>query len=203
MATVIIVPGNGCIPVQKCNWYGWLHKELQKKGVTSVLRDMPDPNEAKEKIWLPFMRKMGADEKACIVGHSSGAEAAMRLLETDKIAGVCLVAACHTDLGEASEAVSGYYNRPWQWEKMKANVGWVSQFLDEKDCFIPAEEGLHVHENLNTVRFAPYLAQHASFRTVPRSWRFFPGKDSSCCITAEHCGHAKELGDCFIMRRGL
>jgi hypothetical protein len=50
---------------------------------------------------------------AAQVGHSSGAEAAMRYAETRRVAGLVLVAACHTDLGLQSEAVSGYYSRPW------------------------------------------------------------------------------------------
>ncbi|CAF4263312.1 unnamed protein product, partial [Adineta steineri] len=38
------------------------------------------------------------DEKTILIGHSSGCEAIMRLLEKDKVRGVILVAACHTDL---------------------------------------------------------------------------------------------------------
>ena len=54
-----------------------------------------------------------ADENSIIVGHSSGAEAAMRYCEEHKVRGIVLVAACHTDLGHPSEAISGYYNRAW------------------------------------------------------------------------------------------
>ena len=40
---------------------------------------MPDPNVARESIWLPFIRDvLKADERTIVVGHSSGAEAAMR-----------------------------------------------------------------------------------------------------------------------------
>ena len=47
-----------------------------------AMEDMPDPYEAKESIWLPFMRDvLKADESSIIVGHSSGAEAAMRYAE--------------------------------------------------------------------------------------------------------------------------
>jgi predicted alpha/beta hydrolase family esterase len=177
MATsVIIVPGNGCTPVRACNWYGWLHKKLQEAGHKAVLRDMPDPYEAKEKIWLPFMREMGADENAVIVGHSSGAEAAMRLIETDRVRGVCLVAACHTDLGIASETVSGYYSRPWQWERMRANAGWVSQFLDERDCFIPAEEGRHVAESLGTELIVASRGDHFMVPEFPELLDHLLGK---------------------------
>jgi predicted alpha/beta hydrolase family esterase len=50
--------------------------------VCVAMEDMPDPYEAKQSIWLPFMRDvLKADESSIIVGHSSGAEAAMRYAE--------------------------------------------------------------------------------------------------------------------------
>ena len=105
---------------------------------------------AREKIWLPFIEgTLGADENTIIVGHSSGAVAAMRLLEKIPLKGIVLVAACHTDLGEPSEAAAGYYNRPWNWEEMKKNVGTagISQFHSDDDPFIPLSEARHVAEN--------------------------------------------------------
>ena len=43
---------------------------------------MPDPYVARCSIWLPFIQnELKADENTVIVGHSSGAIAAMRLLE--------------------------------------------------------------------------------------------------------------------------
>jgi len=66
-------------------------------------QNMPDPVYAREHIWHKFIREsLRCDEHTIIIGHSSGAEAAMRLLETDKLRGVVLVSACHTDLGTCS-----------------------------------------------------------------------------------------------------
>ena len=33
---------------------------------------------ARESVWLPFMEEMGCDEETVIIGHSSGAAAALR-----------------------------------------------------------------------------------------------------------------------------
>lgn len=55
-------------------------------GVKSILKNMPDPVVARESVWLPFMEKeMGCDADTVIVGHSSGAEAAMRYTELHKV----------------------------------------------------------------------------------------------------------------------
>ena len=71
---------------------------------------MPDPIEAKSSVWLPFIKdELEVDEYTLVIGHSSGAVAAMRLLETTKLLGLILISACHTDLGKPSEASSGYY----------------------------------------------------------------------------------------------
>lgn len=114
---IVIVPGMGCVPVRECNWYAWLQDALEKETSNRfevILQDMPDPHAARESQWLPFIRNtLKVDEKTILVGHSSGCEAIMRLAEKEKIRGMILVAACHTDLGSETERESEYYNRPW------------------------------------------------------------------------------------------
>ncbi len=64
---------------------------------------------------MPFLQQQCAcDANTIVVGHSSGAVACMRLLESTRLRGAVLVSACHTDLGLASERAAGYYSRPWQ-----------------------------------------------------------------------------------------
>ena len=51
-----------------------------------VLRNMPDPIEAKRSIWLKFMsEELGIGPNDIIVGHSSGAVAAIRYAETTQV----------------------------------------------------------------------------------------------------------------------
>lgn len=90
---VAIIPGNGAGDVFHANWYGWAHKQINKmENVSCGLRNMPDPITAKESIWIPFMREeMECDENTVIIGHSSGAEAAMRFAEKYKVKGIILV----------------------------------------------------------------------------------------------------------------
>lgn len=74
----------------------------------------------------------------------------MRYAEKNKIYGSVLVGACHTDLDDEDEKKSGYYNRPWQWDKIKANQKWIVQFHSTNDPYIPVEEARYVHKKLNT-----------------------------------------------------
>ena len=149
----IIVPGCGCSPVYSANWYKWMKEELVESNVFSevLLEDMPDPVHAKEKIWVPFiLNKLKADANTVMIGHSSGAVAAMRLLEKNTLKGCVLVSACHTDLGSESERLAGYYNRAWDWESIKSNTEWILQYHSTDDPFIPMAEADHVASNLSS-----------------------------------------------------
>ena len=151
----VIVPGNGCTGrVADANWYGWLENELKSESQFREVvlpETMPDPVGAKESVWVPFMRetlKVGAD--TVVVGHSSGAVAAMRLAEETPVAALVLVSACHTDLGDPGERAAGYYARPWRWDAIRANAGRIVQFHSDNDPFIPDSEARHVAENLQS-----------------------------------------------------
>jgi predicted alpha/beta hydrolase family esterase len=75
--------------------------------------DMPDPVEARSSIWLPYIQDvLNVDENTILVGHSSGAVAAMRYAETHKLGGSVLVGTYYTDLGYKDEKAAGYFDTP-------------------------------------------------------------------------------------------
>lgn len=41
--------------------------------------------------------------------------------------GLVLVCAYTSDLGDETERLSGYFTRPWQWDKIKQNAGFIVQ----------------------------------------------------------------------------
>lgn len=119
-------------------------------GVEVIAAEFPDPQLARMKYWLPHIKKLGADENTILVGHSSGAVAAMRYAEENKILGSVLVGVAYTDLGEKSERLSGYFDKPWQWDKIRNNQRWVLEFSSTDDPYIPIEEARFVHDKLQT-----------------------------------------------------
>ncbi|KAG8466148.1 hypothetical protein KFE25_001904 [Diacronema lutheri] len=150
---VAVLPGNGCVEVRRSNWYGWLARELTAAGIEVALVDMPDPHGASERLWIETCRgALACDARTVVVGHSSGAVCAMRLAETTRLGGLCLVGAYHTDLGHESERAAGYFSRPWQWDAIRANVAprpfGIVQFGAADDCFLPLEEQEHVATSL-------------------------------------------------------
>ena len=145
----ILIPGNGGGTPQD-NWFPYLERELPKIGVMVINKQFPDSVLAREEFWLPFIKKIGADENTILIGHSSGAIAALRFAEKNKIFGSVLVGAYYTDLGNENEKKSGYFNSPWDWKSIKNNQSWIIQFASIDDPLIPIEEPRLLHKNLHT-----------------------------------------------------
>ena len=149
MLKVIFIPGNGG-GSPKDNWFPYLKAELEKLRINVVDTEFPDSDLARESYWIPFLHHLEADEQTVLVGHSSGAIAAMRFAETHPLLGSVLVGTYHTDLGFPKEKLSGYFDRPWNWNAIIQNQKWIMQFASVDDPWIPIEEARYVHEKLRT-----------------------------------------------------
>jgi predicted alpha/beta hydrolase family esterase len=153
---VIILPGNGCTNILRSNWYGWLKTTLESQNIECVAENMPDPYGAKRNVWIPFIHdQLKADTDTILVGHSSGAQAALRYAEEYPVKGIILVSATYTDLGDSGERASGYYpqnsdttNR-YNFEAMRANCSHWKQFHSDDDCFIPLHEAERIRDGLD------------------------------------------------------
>jgi len=62
--------------------------------------------------------------------------------------GLVLVSAYTTDQGDDLEARSGYFNRPWLWDRIKSNVGFCIQLGSTDDPFLPWSEQQEVADGL-------------------------------------------------------
>ena len=143
----ILIPGNGG-PTPQDNWFPYLEQELPKLDIKVINVQFPDPILARQEFWLPFIEQLGADANTILIGHSSGAVAAMRYAETHKILGSVLVGACYTDLGVEDEKASGYYDQPWAWDKIKNNQQWIALFASVDDPFIDIAEPRFLQQQL-------------------------------------------------------
>uniref|UniRef100_A0A2K6K1K2 RB binding protein 9, serine hydrolase n=1 Tax=Rhinopithecus bieti TaxID=61621 RepID=A0A2K6K1K2_RHIBE len=70
--------------------------------------------------------------------------------ETHRVYAIVLVSAYTSDLGDENERASGYFTRPWQWEKIKANCPYIVQFGSTDDPFLPWKEQEEVADRLET-----------------------------------------------------
>jgi predicted alpha/beta hydrolase family esterase len=147
---VIFIHGNSN-STPKDHWFPYLKKELEKLGLLVIARQFPDADLARASYWLPFLKnELKADADTILVGHSSGALAAMRYAEKNKILGSVLVGAMHTDLGIEKEKVSGYFDKPWDWKAIDHNQQWIVQCASTDDPFIPIAEPRFVQQQLDS-----------------------------------------------------
>lgn len=150
MIRAILIHGNGGGKPTD-NWFPYLKTELEKLGIKVEAPQFPDADLARASYWIPFLKDvLKTDEQTIIIGHSSGAIAAMKFAEQNRLLGSVLVGTYHTDLGLETEKLSGYFDSPWDWEAIKKNQQWIIQFADTSDPWIPIEEARYVHEKLNT-----------------------------------------------------
>lgn len=134
-------------------WAGWLKIELEKLGFETFFETMPDSILARAEYWLPFLKdhvKVG--EQDVVIGYSSGATAAMRYAEDNKILGSILVSPCYTDTGDELEKQSGYYDKPWQWGKIKSNQKKIALLWGDDDPYITQDEFAFIVKQLDPVR---------------------------------------------------
>lgn len=157
LPTVIICPGNGCTNIRRSNWYGHVHDELTRLGIPCICEDFPDPNRARRDKWIPFIRSKAKETDVILVGHSSGAQAALRYTEQYPVVGAILVAATYSDLGDAGERASGYYpqkisngeeTNAYDFKAMKENCAIWYQFHSDDDPFIPLYEAEKIRDGL-------------------------------------------------------
>jgi len=130
-------------------WAPWLKQELEKQGFEIFFETFPDSIIARAEYWLPFLKEhIKAGENDVIVGWSSGAVAALRYAEENKIRGSVLVAPCYTDLGDELEKQSGYFKKSWNWESIKANQKSIALVHSDNDPFVPQDQFVFITEKL-------------------------------------------------------
>jgi predicted alpha/beta hydrolase family esterase len=151
-ARAILIHGNGGSTAADI-WLPWVERSLVALGIDVINVTFPDNVKARAQYWLPFIDELGADEQTILIGHSSGAVAAMRYAETHRLLGSVLVGVCHTDLGDAFEAASGYYRQPWQWQKIRNHQEWVAIYSSSDDPHIPIAEPRFVAAQLRCSYF--------------------------------------------------
>lgn len=164
---IIYIHGNGAMH-WNFGFASWLKKELDTSGFETFFETFPDSIIARSEYWLPFIKEhVKASENDVIVGWSSGAVAAMRYAESNKIRGSILISPSYTDLGDDLEKQSGYFDKPWNWENIKNNQEKIALFYGDNDPYIPQEQFKFIENKLNPkavkVANGKHFIEHTDF----------------------------------------
>lgn len=134
-------------------WYPWLKRELEEKGFTGDIPDMPDRDHPKMIPWVDKLNETvgEADEDCYFVGHSIGCITILRYIETlqkgQKVGGAVLVAGFTTTLGYSE--FNSFYSNPIDYEKIKSRCMGVVAIHSDNDPFVPINYGDIFKEKLN------------------------------------------------------
>jgi uncharacterized protein len=154
-------------------WGPWAKVELEKSGFETYFEAIPDSTIASAEALLPFLRdtvRVGKND--VIIGWSSGATAAMRYAEDNKILGSILFAPSYTDLGMESEKKSGYFTKPWQWEKIKHNQEKIALLYGDEDTEIPQADFEFIAQKLSPSVIKIHKAGHFIGQEFPEFLRY-------------------------------
>ncbi|KAG2172021.1 hypothetical protein INT43_001498 [Umbelopsis isabellina] len=155
----VIAPGNYSKQPEIENWYPSVARKLRHTTKENgerlfsevVLRQFPDWKIGRESKWMPFLENvLEVGEDDIIIGHSTGSIAAMRWAEKHKIRGIVLVSAYHSDLGEPTEKEAEYFDRPWDFEAIRNNAGFIIQYSSPSDKLVPIAEQRYVSEQMQS-----------------------------------------------------
>lgn len=173
---VIFIHGNDSMRWSH-HWAPELKEALSKFNVESIFETFPDSILARRKYWIPFLKDyLKADKDTVLIGHSSGAVCAMRFAEESKIYGSVLISPCYTDTGDEMEKQSGWYDDPWQWEKIKKNQNFIGLFYSKDDPYIPQEEFMHIKEKLSPETFEFNDRGHFMTKSFPELVKYTKGR---------------------------
>ncbi len=137
-------------------------------GIECLTPDLPDNKLARKKYWFPYFTevlKLGPDD--IVIGASSGALAILKYAEDHQIGASILVGTYYTDLGYEDERLSGYFDTPWDWGKIKSNQKWTAIFASTDDPYIPISEPRFICDQLGSEYFEFTDRGHFSSREEP------------------------------------
>ncbi|MEK7622073.1 MAG: alpha/beta hydrolase [Patescibacteria group bacterium] len=139
-----IIHGWGGDPEE--GWFPWLKRELEKNGFVVKVPAMPDTDNPKIGIWVPYLANLigKPDEETFLIGHSIGCQTILRYLESlplgTKIDSVVLVAGwVHRLDGDLSPAelmiAKPWIETPLDLAKVKRGAKHFTAIFSDNDEF--------------------------------------------------------------------
>lgn len=149
MKKVIIIHGWGGDP--QGNWFPWIKKELESKGIKVEIPAMPNTDAPDIEHWVGQLAKsVNPNDENYLIGHSMGVQAVLRyvekLPENVKVGGILLVSGFITSLSDVIMAnpEDAVIAKPWletpiDLEKVRAKVPKIISMVSDNDPYIPED----------------------------------------------------------------
>ncbi len=156
MKKVFLIHGFEGLP--NGGWRPWLLGELaREKKIYGCALPMPTPYEPKVSEWVAEINRVSfpKEDSVVLVGHSLGATAVLRYLETlppqISIAGAVLVSGPLENLPgvENSKNMQSFFEQPFEFEKIKASCKKFAVIHGANDNVVPFSHAEKLAKHLN------------------------------------------------------
>lgn len=170
MKNALILHGTGNDSTR--NWLPWLKKELERRGYTVWVPDLPHADKPNITTYNRFIfPKWKLNEDSILIGHSSGAVAILGILEqlpeTIQVDKAILVAGFTDDLN--SDSLKEMFVKPFDYSKIKTRAKKFIFFQFDNDPYVPVWHGEKLQNFLGGELV--FMKDQAHFSTTT-----FPGK---------------------------
>lgn len=149
MKTAIIL--HGTLGSPQGNWFQWLKKELESRGLTVWLPELPNASQPSLNAWAKFVQKecpFIINKDTLIVGHSSGAILALVIAQKnmEPIGGIVAVSVFH-DNSLKWEPNNELFDVNFEWDTIHANTKKLLFVHSDNDPYVPLEQARFVANN--------------------------------------------------------
>jgi uncharacterized protein len=149
-------------------WYPGAARDLEARGYTVTIPNMPETEEPRLKMWLPHLRSIvgdGPTDELVLIGHSLGTVTIMRYLESlpdeVQIGKVILVAGFTDQLG--FRELENFFETPLDYAKIKrAPKNGFVVIQSDNDPYISAQYGERLKQELDAKLIIKHGANHMS-----------------------------------------
>lgn len=133
------------------NWFQWLKKELEQKGLTVWLPQLPQAEQPSLRKWQRFIKEQcpfPINEETLIVGHSSGAILALVLAENnmEKIGAIVDVSVFH-DNSLQWQPNEKLFDVQFDWTAVREGVKELLFVHSDNDPYVPLNQAQFVADN--------------------------------------------------------
>jgi predicted alpha/beta hydrolase family esterase len=182
MKNAIILHGTGGSP--DGNWFPWLKKELEKKGYSVWVPELPGNDYPNRKTYTEFLLKNAPeiDSSTIIIGHSSGAVAILGLLQAlpkdSTIKAAYLVAGFKDNLRwvdkKGKHVLGGLFEDDYDWTAIKKKAGKFILIQSDNDPYVPMSHGSYLSIKLDGALTINPKQKHFSIETKGDEYKEFP-----------------------------
>lgn len=156
------------------NWFPWISQKLLQMGIEALIPALPDSDRPSIQRYNDFLLSRGWDFDGCLlIGHSSGALAAMGLLEalpaTSKVRLVVLAGVFEGDLGQ--EALKGCV-RDFDHERIRTRAKTIKVIHSRDDPIAPHLQARSIAQKLKADFVLLNGLGHLNVATNPRLTKF-------------------------------